>query len=85
MTMTREEIIETTIRFLAEEFEVEKSIILPDSNLQETLDLDSLDYVDLVVVIEENLGFKPTAEDFQTVVTFNDFYTLVEAKLKEVA
>lgn len=83
--MTREEIIETTIRFLAEEFEVEKSIILPDSNLQETLDLDSLDYVDLVVVIEENLGFKPKAEDFQTVVTFNDFYTLVEAKLKEVA
>ena len=85
MAMTREEIIETTIRFLAEEFEVETSIILPESNLQETLDLDSLDYVDLVVVIEENLGFKATAEDFQTVVTFNDFYTLVEAKLKEVA
>lgn len=83
--MTREEIIETTIRFLADEFEVETSIILPESNLQETLDLDSLDYVDLVVVIEENLGFKPTAEDFQSIVTFNDFYSLVEVKLKEVA
>ncbi len=83
--MTREEIISTTIRFLADEFEVEESIILPESNLQETLDLDSLDYVDLVVVIEENLGFKPTAEDFQSVVTFGDFYDLVEQKLAEMA
>ena len=83
--MTREEIIATTIRFLADEFEVEESIILPESNLQETLDLDSLDYVDLVVVIEENLGFKPTAEDFQGVVTFDDFYNLVEAKLEATA
>jgi acyl carrier protein len=83
--MTREEIIVTTIGFLADEFEVEDSIILPESNLQETLDLDSLDYVDLVVVIEENLGFKPTAEDFQGIVTFDDFYNLAEAKLAENA
>ena len=83
--MTREEITSTTIRFLADEFEVEESIILPESNLQETLDLDSLDYIDLVVVIEENLGFKPTAEDFKSVVTFDDFYNLVEQKLAEMA
>lgn len=83
--MTREEITSTTIRFLADEFEVEESIIHPESNLQETLDLDSLDYVDLVVVIEENLGFKPTAEDFKSVVTFDDFYNLVEQKLAEKA
>ncbi len=80
--MERAEIIETTKRFLAEEFEVDESIIEGDSNLQETLDLDSLDYVDLVVVIEENLGFKPTAEDFKEVATFNDFYDLVENKVK---
>jgi acyl carrier protein len=46
------------------------------------LDLDSLDYVDLVVLIEENLGFKPTADDFKSVETFGDFYDLVEGKLK---
>lgn len=83
--MNRAEIISTTKRFLAEEFEVEESTILPENNLQETLDLDSLDYVDLVVVIEENLGFKPTAEDFKAIVTFNDFYDLVEKKVSEVA
>jgi len=83
--MTREEIIETTKGFLSEEFEVEKDLIQGESNLKETLDLDSLDYVDLVVVIEDNFGFKVTGEDFQGVVTFNDFFTLVENKLKAVA
>ena len=79
--MTREEIISTTKRFLSEEFEVEPNTIQVDNNLQKTLDLDSLDYVDLVVVIEENLGFKPTADDFKSIDTFNDFYDLVEKKL----
>ena len=63
--MTREEIIETTKGFLSEEFEVEKDLIQGESNLKETLDLDSLDYVDLVVVIEDNFGFKVTGEDFR--------------------
>ena len=81
--MTREEIISTVKEFLSEEFEVDKSIIEPSSNLKETLDLDSLDYVDLVVVIEENFGFKVTGEDFVGISTFDDFYTLVEKKLAE--
>ncbi|MDF3028120.1 MAG: phosphopantetheine-binding protein [Fluviicola sp.] len=79
--MKREDIILTTKQFLSEEFEVDSALILPDNNLQQTLDLDSLDYVDLVVVIEENLGIKPTADDFKTIETFNDFYDLVEQRL----
>jgi acyl carrier protein len=79
--MNREEIISTTKRFLSEEFEVDPGKIKPENNLQKTLDLDSLDYVDLVVVIEENLSFKPTADDFKSIDTFNDFYDLVEKKL----
>ncbi|WP_294859302.1 MULTISPECIES: phosphopantetheine-binding protein [Fluviicola] len=79
--MKREDIILTTKQFLSEEFEVDAALILPDNNLQQTLDLDSLDYVDLVVVIEENLGIKPTADDFKTIETFNDFYDLVEQRL----
>ena len=83
--MNREDIINTTKRFLSEEFEVDQSKILPKSNLKKTLDLDSLDYVDLVVVIEENLDFKPTAENFKSIETFEDFYNLVEKKLAETA
>lgn len=83
--MNRADIIATTKRFLSEEFEVDENEILPENNLQQTLDLDSLDYVDLVVVIEENLGFKPTADDFKAIDTFEDFYNLVEQKLAEIA
>ena len=79
--MDKNKIIETTLGFLSAEFEIDKAKILPENNLRETLDLDSLDYVDLVVVIEENFGLKFTAEDFVKVVTFMDFYDLVEEKL----
>ncbi len=79
--MNRTDIIATTKRFLSEEFEVDDNLILPENNLHTTLDLDSLDYVDLVVVIEENLGFKPTSDDFKAISTFNDFYDLAEQKI----
>lgn len=82
--MNRVDIIATTKRFLSEEFEVDESLILPENNLHTTLDLDSLDYVDLVVVIEENLGFKPTSDDFKAITTFNDFYNLAEQKIAVV-
>jgi acyl carrier protein len=80
--MTRNEIIETTKSFLSQEFEINPSLIVPENNLQKSLDLDSLDYVDLVVVIEENFGIKPTADDFKKIDTFNDFFDFIEARLK---
>lgn len=80
--MDREKIINITKQFLSEEFEVDINDIQDTNNLKETLDLDSLDYVDLVVLIESNLGFKPNAEDFKSVETFSDFYTMAENKLK---
>ena len=79
--MTKAEIIETTIKFLSEKFDVNPDHIQPENNLQETLDLDSLDYVDLVVVVEENLGFQPTREDFEEISTFDDFYNVAHKKI----
>jgi len=81
VTMELGDIIEDTRDFLSEEFEVNRNLILPENSLKETLDLDSLDYVDLVVLIEENLNIKVTGEDFKDIVTFGDFYKLVQKKL----
>ena len=81
--MNNTEIIEAINGFLIEEFEVEPEKIIPESNLKETLELDSLDYVDLVVVIEQNFGFKVVAEDFQNIITFNDFYQYCISKVAE--
>lgn len=75
--MNKSELIESVNGFLAEEFEIEIANIAPESNLKEALDLDSLDYVDLVVVIESNFGVKITGEDFKTIVTLQDFYDFI--------
>ena len=80
--MNKEEIIEKINGFLVEEFEVDADDIEPDSNLKETLGLDSLDYVDLVVSIESNFGVKLVEVDFIEIATFQDFYDLIEKKLR---
>lgn len=75
--MTNEEIIAKINETLAEEFEVDINIIKPDAPLMETLELDSLDLVDVVVLVEQNFGFNVTGEDFAKIRTFQDFYDLV--------
>ena len=51
--MKRDEIITTINDILVEEFEVDRAVIIPEADFRESLGLDSLDYVDLVVVIQE--------------------------------
>ena len=45
--MTYQEIITKINDFLVEDFEVNEADIKPESGLKETLDLDSLDYIDI--------------------------------------
>lgn len=80
--MNRADIIDTVNNILVDEFEIEESIITPTAPMRETLDLDSLDYVDLVVIIESNFGVKLVEADFAQITTFDDFYTLIETKIK---
>jgi acyl carrier protein len=80
--MDKQTIIEKINGFLVEEFEVEPGKISPNANLRETLELDSLDYIDLVVVIESNFGFKVKPEDFASIVTFSNFYDYVVERVQ---
>lgn len=83
--MNKEEVIEIVNNFLVEEFEVEQEVISPKAPLKETLGLDSLDYVDLVVIIESNFGVKLTEADFVNIVSFDDFYDMINNKIKAKA
>lgn len=78
--MNKEAIIEKINGFLIEEFEVDD--IQPEANLKDTLGLDSLDYIDLVVSIESNFGLKLVETDFIIIDSFQSFYDLIEYKLK---
>jgi len=81
--MRNDEIIKKTNAFLVEEFEVQEEKIMPRANLKDTLEMDSLDYIDLVVVIESNFGFKVRPEDFTGIESFQDFYDYVIARVQE--
>lgn len=80
--MDQQEIISRITDFMVEDFEVEPEAITPQADLKETLDLDSLDYIDLVVAIEQNFGFKVKPEDFQQMHTIQDLYDYVSNRLQ---
>ncbi len=79
--MTEQEIIAKINEVLADEFETDIEIITPDAPLMQTLELDSLDLVDVVVLIDSNFGVTLTGPDFVGVVTFQDFYDLINRKV----
>lgn len=81
--MTIEEIIEKGKVVLAEEFEVEEVNITPEADLKDTLGLDSLDLVDVVVLVEQNFNVTLTSQDFIGIVTFKDFYELLHRKIND--
>lgn len=80
--MNKEDIIRKINGFLSDEFETDIEDIQPDAILKDTLGLDSLDYVDLVVSIESHFGVKLVESDFVGISTFQTFYDLIENKLK---
>ena len=79
--MNKDTIIEKINDFLIDEFEVESEDIQPEANLKEALELDSLDFVDLVVAVESNFGVKLQAEDFVGIDTLQNFYDLIFQKI----
>jgi len=81
--MTKEVLIEKINAVLTDEFEVDINSIEPDKPLMQTLELDSLDLVDMVVLIENNFGYKMTADDFKGMITFRDFYDFIFQKIQE--
>lgn len=79
--MASTELINKINESLAEEFEIEIEELRPEAELMKTLELDSLDLVDMVVLIEQNFGLTLKAQDFAEVKTFQDFYELIESRL----
>jgi len=74
-------IVEKLNGFLSEEFEIKIQDIHPEGNLKETLNLDSLDYIDLVVLIETNFDIKVSPDDFKNILTFDKLYDFISSRL----
>jgi acyl carrier protein len=77
--MTREEIIEQVNSMLAEEFEVEQSEFTPDANLKDTLQLDSINLVDLIALVQMTYKITIPVGDLKQIQTFSDLYDYIES------
>jgi acyl carrier protein len=79
--LTEGKVIQIINDFLQEEFEVESAKIIPSADLKSTLELDSLDYIDLVVVMEKNLHIKVDPADLIDIHSIQDLYDYVNSKM----
>lgn len=74
--------IESKVRdFLIEDLEVDEEKIVPEARLKQDVGIDSLDFVDIVVIVEKNFGFKIKPEEMAKVITLNDFYNYIANKV----
>ena len=79
--MKREEIVEIVNNFLVEDFEIEADKISETASLKDDVGIDSLDFVDIVVIVERNFGFKINPEEMGGVTTLGQFYDYIERKV----
>ena len=73
-----EEIIAEVNSLLAQEFEIEESEFAPDANLKATLNLDSINLVDLIALVQFTYKITIPVEDLKKIQTFTDLYDYIE-------
>jgi acyl carrier protein len=74
--MDKHEVVELINGFLVDEFEIEENLVQPDATWGD-LGIDSLDFVDIVVIIEKEFGFKLKGEDMVDVRTLAQFHEFI--------
>lgn len=79
--MERSEIEAKVRNFLIEDLEIEEENIYDDALLKDDMGIDSLDFVDIVVIVERDFGFKIKAEEMADVKTLKDFCDYIESKV----
>ena len=79
--MTRKEIEEKVRAFLIDDLEIDEDKISDDAKLKDDMGIDSLDFVDIVVIVEKKFGFKIKPEEMADVKTLAQFCDYIESKV----
>lgn len=69
---TKEQIFDELKKILVEELEINDGDIVPEANLFEDLDLDSIDAVDIAVRMQKFMDKKLSPAEFKKIRTVND-------------
>lgn len=72
--MTKEEITKIIRTFLVEEFEIDEEKIVPSAHLKDDLGLESLDFVDIAVIVQKEFGLTLKGEEMTAIRTLDDLY-----------
>ncbi|MBQ8949429.1 MAG: acyl carrier protein [Prevotella sp.] len=79
--MTRQVIEEKVRTFLIDDFEIDEDKVFDDARLKEDMGIDSLDFVDIVVIVDKTFGFKIKPEEMAGVTTLRQFCDYIEKKV----
>lgn len=71
-------IVEMINKILVERFEVPSEKLLASSEIKEDLKLDSLDFVDMFILLEQETGKVAQNVDFMKIRTLGDIYVMVD-------
>jgi acyl carrier protein len=81
--MTREIIVKTIDNLLIEEFEIEESRISPNAHLKDDLGLESLDFVDIAVIVQKEFGLTLKGEEMTSIRTLQNLYDYIFACIQK--
>ena len=68
---------------LAKQLNISKDKITPESRLLEDLNADSLDFVELLMTLEDEFGITISDEDAKNLLVLGDLADYVESKIDE--
>lgn len=71
-------VVEKVNQIIHEKFEVPVEKLKPEAHLKNDLNLDSLDFIDMIVLLEQNGNFNLDNVDFTKISSLNDVYDMVE-------
>jgi acyl carrier protein len=71
-------VIEMINKILIDRFEVPVEKLIPGSEIKDDLRLDSLDFVDMFILLEQETGKTAQNVDFMKIRTLGDIYILVD-------
>jgi len=56
---------------------VEEEQLVPSALMKDDLDIESLDFVDIAVIIEKEFKVKPTSEHIEKIIKLDDLYNFI--------
>ena len=83
--MTRDEIKDVLLEIIGDiDEEAELNLLKPDLPLQEQLDLDSMDFLDIVMELRRRYKLQIPEEDYPELASLDGCVNYLEPKLKDV-